>query len=52
MRRKEGRVSRNMYEGRKDKTKRGWYQGWEVGMSGVGRVSGEGKIETTVLKQQ
>ena len=34
-----------------DKTKGGWYQGWEVGMAGVGG-NGGGEMETTVLEQQ
>ena len=48
---KGSRVFRNKYKGYMDKTKWGWDQGWEVGMSRVGR-SGEGKMETTVIEQQ
>ena len=33
---KEGRVFRNNYKGHMDKTKEGWKQGREVGMTGVG----------------
>ena len=40
---KGGRVFRNIYKGLMDKTKGGWDQGWEVGMTGVGRSSGGGK---------
>ena len=34
---KRGRVFRNNYKGRLDKTKGGWKQGREVGMAEVGR---------------
>ena len=37
---KGGRVFRNMYKGTMDKTKGGQDEGWEVGMTGVGRVVG------------
>ena len=40
-----------MYEEPMEGAKRGWDQGWEVG---VGRTSesGDGKMETTVFKHQ
>ena len=35
-----GGVLRNYYEGHMDKTKRGWKQGREVGLAGVGGSRG------------
>ena len=48
---KRVRVFRNNYKGHMDKTKRGWDQGREVLMAGVGG-SGGGKMQTTVFEQQ
>ena len=47
---KGGRVFRNNYKGHMDKTKRGWGQGWEVGVGGVGGSGG--RMEAAVLEQQ
>ena len=38
---KVGRVFRNNYKGHMDKTKEGWYQGWEVGMAEVVGENGD-----------
>ena len=46
-----GRVFRNYYKGHMNKTKGGWNQGREAGLAGVGRWSGGGSTQTTVIEQ-